>query len=81
MAWKVTYDHLEELSCLFGEGSLKDKPKYQFRLYDDDNNLYFSGISTDRDSEAAFEPLDHCMGAYGCTEIQYLQDDGDWETL
>lgn len=85
MSWKVTYDHIDEVACLFGNGTLKDEPRFQprfqFRLYDDDGNLCFSGISTDRDSEEAFEPLDFAEGAYGCTRIDYLQDDGEWETL
>lgn len=81
MAWRITYDHLEDHACLLGTGSFKEKRKYAFRLYDDDGNLCFSGVSSDRDSEQAFEPLDFAEGAYGCTRIDYLQGDGEWETL
>lgn len=81
MRWRITYDHLDDRACLFGDGSFEDKRKFAFRLYDDDGILYLSGVSTDRDSEEAFEPLDFAEGAYGCTRIDYLQDDGEWETL
>lgn len=81
MSWRITYDHLEDRPCLFGNGSLKDKRKFAFRLYGDDGDLIVSGVSSDRDSEEAFEPLDFAMDAYGCTRIDYLQDDGEWETL
>jgi hypothetical protein len=75
----LTYDHLNEAVLMTG-AELSNFP-YAFRLYDDDGNLYFSGWSNDRDSEAAFEPLDDIQEDYGCTYIQYLQDDGEWETL
>lgn len=81
MSWRITYDHIEDRAYLLGEGSFEGKQKFAFRLYDDDGNLCNSGVSSDRDSEEAFEPLDFAEGAYGCTRIDYLQDDGEWETL
>lgn len=81
MAWIITYDHLDEVSCLFGEGDLKGHKRFRFRLYDGDGELYFSGMSTDRDSEVAFDPLDYCYDRYGCTQIHYQQDDESWQQL
>lgn len=84
MAWAVTYDHLEDRARLFGRYKAEDRRelRYAFRLYDDDDNLCYSGVSSDRDSEKAFAPLDYCTEAYGCTRIDYLQDDDEtWETL
>lgn len=82
--WRIIRDVLEEKtvdiqSVDYEEGS---ELPYKFRLYDDDDNLYFEGSSDDRDSEAGFDPLDdYGMPDSGCTYIQYLQDDGSWETL
>jgi hypothetical protein len=47
--------------------------KYKFKMYDDDNILYYEGLSDDCDSEKAFSPLDDFgTGNAGCTEIHYL---------
>lgn len=84
MSWIVTYDHTEERPVLMNkpaDARVLPKYKYAFRLFDDDNNLCFSGLATSRDDEAAFEPLDYLMNAYGCTEIQYQQDDLTWKVL
>ena len=81
MSWIITYDHIDERPRLFGAFGKLDGLKYAFRLYDDDGELYYSGFSDDRDSEAGFDPLDYCMDRYGCTRIDYLQDDENWETL
>ena len=54
---------------------------YQFRLYDGDDNLYYTGRSNDRDSEDAFIPLEWAEADSGCAYIEYLQDDGNWEML
>lgn len=84
MSWIITYDHLEDRPVLLNkptDARVLPKYKYAFRLFDDDGELYFSGLATTRDDEAAFEPLDATMGSYGCTEIQYRQDDDTWETL
>ena len=58
-----------------------DELPYKFKLFDDDGELYYEGKSNDRNSEAAFEPLDWATHYAGCTEIQYQQDNGNWETL
>ena len=57
-------------------------PLYDFRLLDDDGYVYAYGKSTDNRTESAFAPLDRYMDAYGCTEIQYKnQNTGKYETL
>lgn len=81
MAWIITYDHLDERPRLFGSFGKLDTLRHAFRLYDDDRVLYYSGFSDDQDSDSAFDPLDWAMADSGCTEIQYRQDDGSWETL
>lgn len=55
--------------------------QFKFRLLDDDKIVYFNGFSDDSTSESAFDPLDMYGAEYGCTEIQYLNNRGQWETL
>jgi hypothetical protein len=60
------------------------KPKelnFKFRLLDDDGVIYAYGYSDDNNSNKAFAPLDRYMPEYGCTEIQYKNSNGKWETL
>lgn len=54
--------------------------RHKFRLYDDDGELYYEGLSSDAETEAAFDPLDWAMGHSGCTRIDYLIN-GKWEIL
>lgn len=52
---------------------------HDFRLLDDDGEVYAYGKSTKADS---FAPLDRYMYEYGCTEIQYTnKQTGKYETL
>lgn len=52
---------------------------YKFRLLDDDGIIYAYGLNTRPNS---FAPLDYYENAYGCTEIQYRDEDTTkWETL
>jgi hypothetical protein len=55
---------------------------YQFRLYDDDDNLYYEGYynGLDGDEEEAFEPLDWAGAYAGCTTLKYLEK-GKWVEL
>jgi hypothetical protein len=95
-AWRITYDHLEgESRDVFGPWNTTDEqieilrhPKLnadkltKFRIYDDDDELYFSGyFFGDSESEEAFGPLDD-FGApdSGATRIDYLRGE-EWETL
>ncbi len=53
-----------------------------FKLYDDDDELYFSGYMSSACSEEDFEPLDWAMGNYGCTKLKYRNPKtGKWKYL
>jgi hypothetical protein len=53
-----------------------DLVPFEFRLLDDDGNVYYVGRASDID----FNPLDWAKEFAGCTEIQFK--DGDvWKTL
>src|SRR5437870_3458553 len=56
---------------------------HNFRLYDDDGNLYYTGRYVgDPTSEEAFGPLeDFGTPNAGAVRIDYEQEDGSWETL
>ena len=81
--WTITKDHINSDHCAVGiQGGryqVKPKPAEDFRLYDDDGNLYFEGKI--EGIYSGFEPLDdYGMGAYGCTAIRYLSE-GKWITI
>jgi hypothetical protein len=53
-----------------------------FKLYDDDDNCYFTGyFYGDADSEDAFQPLEWATHDAGCTYIKYRQPNGKYEVL
>lgn len=54
-----------------------EKCKYKFRLLDDDDEVYFVGLSG---SSSSFDPMDGFGSAFGCTDIQYFEN-GKWESL
>ena len=58
---------------------------YEFRLLDDDGEVYFSGRCGDIAAafeDAAFAPLDWAEPNFGCTELQYRAVGAtEWETL
>ena len=51
--------------------------KYPFRLLDDDNIVYFIGLSAIEDD---FNPIDYYGIDYGCVWIQY-KDNNKWVIL
>lgn len=55
----------------------------RFRMYDDDGELYYSGLFLgDPDDETAFGPLnDYGTPNAGCTEIRYERSPGKFVTL
>lgn len=54
----------------------------KFRCCDDDGDWYFMGVSTSNDDEDAFAPLDDIGYAYGCTYIEYWNENlNEWEML
>tara|TARA_R110002074_G_C12422967_1_gene656085 strand:- start:784 stop:1080 length:297 start_codon:yes stop_codon:yes gene_type:complete len=53
----------------------------KFRLRDDDNNTYFYGFQDPMNFDE-FAPLDEYGCGYGCTQLQYREDDSDkWKSL
>lgn len=65
----------ERARLLKGEGQ-------HFKLYDDDDNHYYSGKLLDgEDADDPFEPLDWATGNAGCTYIKYRQADGTYAVL
>jgi hypothetical protein len=96
-AWIVNYDHLDhERVCVIGPHNCTEAQREilmhprtnsdklaKFRIYDDDDELYYSGYFLgDAESEFAFGPLDD-YGApnAGAVYIQYETASGEWETL
>lgn len=57
---------------------LKSKCVHKFRCLDDDGEWYFRGVST---SDSSFAPLNSVGAAYGCTMIEYMNKNGEWELL
>lgn len=55
----------------------------KFRMYDDDGELYYEGVSTDSNSQGAFDPLDDFgQGNAGCVRIDYFnRENKRWEML
>ena len=84
--WLITND-LQDDGKKIGSSSLDYEPehhaslKYQFRLLDDDDEIYYEGKSDVCDSEKAFDPLDDFGRGYaGCTAIHYF-DGENWNHL
>lgn len=81
--WTIDKDHIDgtEDGLSYGSGDFATTtPGEQFRMFDDDGELYYSGtIWGDYDG---FEPLDDFgMPNAGCTGIQYKNDKGEWKWL
>lgn len=90
-AWLITYDHLDAKpaaihgprGAVYTPAQIKNGGK-AFRLYDDDGELYFSGVYLGPNDESMFGPLDdYGMPVAGATRIEYLDVDeaGTWSTL
>lgn len=83
MRWIITQDHIETNSVGVGEDEngnrVRTSPNegdgltYDFKLYDDDGELYYEGLSGDimEDEERAFAPLEWGMQMAGCTTMTY----------
>jgi hypothetical protein len=90
MGYKVTKDSINA-----GEEVTLDNRVYDgeyeggghmWRLLDDDGVVYLNLVSDtdpeDCGEEDGFAPLDRFQGSYGCTEIQYFDENqGKWRTL
>lgn len=91
-AWTITRDHIdagEAQGTLGPSDALLDTPEaikshpeaVKFKMYDDDDELYYSGVAVLGDDESGFEPLDDFgMPNAGCTRIDYFER-GEWRTL
>lgn len=54
----------------------------EFRLRDDDGELYYTGFYLGPDDETKFAPLDdYGMPNAGATVIEYRGESGEWERL
>ena len=64
-------------------GDIKHHPDArEFRLLDDDGNLMARGLYVGDDGEDIFSPLDdYAEAMWGCTQIQYKNKHGEWETI
>lgn len=99
MFWMITKDLIDDGESKFvgrvpkivrdttEEGKLqwaKELP-CEFRLYDDDGELYYEGKCGDLsqyDEEHAFAPLDWAMSYSGCTTMQYREPGSkEWKLL
>ena len=77
MSFMITKDIINDGECngeTFGKESIC---VHKFRLLDDDEEVYFIGLSSDSSS---FDPIDEFGIAFGCTDIQYYEN-GKWESL
>jgi hypothetical protein len=82
--WKVVKDHINtKEENAEGVGSMHcdkvDEVEFtqKFKLYDDDDNLYFEVVATeapDDSPEDDFIPLDWAMGNYGCTYCEWYDN-------
>lgn len=87
-SWTITKDHLDgEDTGITGPGGTtfdweaNPTAGEEFKMYDDDNELYYTGRLVG-DDVAGFEPLDdYGMPNAGCTGIKYKSKDGVWEYL
>jgi hypothetical protein len=64
----ITHNIIDEQTPVKITPEQRSKFPYFFRLYDDDNELYFEGYS---DDDSSFEPLDSIGQSYGCTGLKY----------
>jgi len=69
---KIFEPSLKDEKLLQRHSSLKtEQHKFHFKMYDDDRNLYYEGLSK---ANFSFDPLDEMGYGVGCTEIHYLEN-------
>ncbi|KLU65428.1 hypothetical protein DEAC_c25650 [Desulfosporosinus acididurans] len=56
-------------------------PQFKFRMRDVDEVVYFIGYSDDNTKKSGFDPFDMYGEYYGCFDIQYLNEKGEYERL
>jgi hypothetical protein len=91
--WKITKDNVDNglsvgrTSSDFNETKWNEQKKNgevtKFRLLDDDGEIYFYGEydGLNGSETKAFAPLDQWGAAFGCTELQFRNEEGEYETL
>lgn len=78
--YTVIYNHLDNRPVF----TPPSEHSVQFRLYDDDDALYFSGCMSPRlyDSKEIFMPLDDTRNKWGCTRLDCLNPRNQkWEQI
>lgn len=84
MPWKITKNNVDPSGAGIQSHPNVDEKlcTRKFRLYDDDDNLYFEGAMYERtyDSEHVVAPLDWAMAYAGCTYMKILEE-GKWNIL
>lgn len=83
--WKEQFRSADDAQKADMLATLKAEMNYEFRLYDDDGELYYEGLCKDLDDQSgddAFEPLDWAMMDSGCTTMKYRKKgETAWQTL
>lgn len=80
-SYTLTYDHLGDKPMRTPSHPGQD---VEFRLYDDDDVLYFTGVMTMALYRSAdiLDPLDYAEGQWGCTRQDCKNPlSGEWETI
>ncbi len=75
--WCITEAPIDEA---FITSERSDNMTMQFRILDDDEEVYFIGFMIPTSTEALFAPLDAFGVGWGCTDIQILEK-GQWESV
>lgn len=89
--WYINYDWTEKQkfrreSLDFEQekwDALPKEEKVKIKLYDDDDNLYYDGMTSDinKSDTKAFAPLDWGRYYAGCAYMKYKDKDGIWKVL
>lgn len=59
----------------------ESEPQYKFRMCDYDGEVFYIGYSDDCTHKNGFDPLDMYGEYYGCKDIQYLNEKGEYKRL
>lgn len=84
-AWREQYKVADVATKADMLAKFKEEMTDEFRLYDDDGNLYYQGLCKDldqQDGDSAFQPLDWAMSDAGCTYMEYRKKgETEWRIL
>lgn len=83
--WIERFRASDDLTKALMLGTFKADMTHEFRLYDDDDNLYYEGLCLDldnQDGDSALQPLDWAYSDVGATRMDYRKKgDTEWSTL